>query len=114
MRPVYSKNFLRTGTQTTGIMDYVVPTGYTAVVKGISCYKAVAATPVDVLFSMFAPGDATVSPIWISSMIGTTKVESQTLLTNAVLAAGWTLRAQRSTAAGSWSAQASGFLLQAI
>lgn len=114
MRPVYSKNFLKTGTQTTGIIDYVVPTGYVASVKGLTAYKTIAATPVDVLFGMFAPGDATLTPIWIAVMLGTTKVESLTLLTTAVLEAGWTLRVQRSTAAGSWSAQASGFLLQAI
>jgi len=114
MRPVYSKNFHKTGTQTTGVIDFVVPTGYVAVVKGMTAYKTVAATPVDVLFSIFAPGDATASPIWIASMIGTTKVESLTLLTDVVLQAGWTLRVQRSTAAGSWSATASGFLLTAI
>lgn len=91
-----------------------MPTGYKASVKGMTAYKAVAATPVDVLFQIFAPGDATGTPIWIASMIGTTKVESQVWSGTVVLNAGWTLRVQRSSAAGTWSASASGYLLTAV
>lgn len=114
LRPVYSKNFLKTGTQTTGNFDYVVPTGYRASIKGMTAYKAVAATPVDVFFGIFAPGDATLTPVWIAVMLGTTKVESMVWNGTVVIEAGWTLRATRSTAAGTWSASASGFLLTAV
>lgn len=110
-RPIYSANFLKTGSQTTGTFDFVVPTGRVASVQGMTAYKATATPACDVIFMIFAPGDATTSPIWIASMPSTTVIQSMVWVGKVVLQAGWTLRAQRSSVAGTWSATASGFLL---
>lgn len=113
MRPVFSRNFIKSGTQTTGNVDYTVPAGFVASVKSLTAYKATASPACDVFFLIFAPGDPTGSGIWIARMTSTTFVEAQVWNGTVVLEAGWTLRVQRTTAGGSWSATASGYLLTA-
>jgi hypothetical protein len=108
-----STNFHKIAVQTTGVFDYTVPTGKVAAVTSASYAKTIANTPVSVYMGFFAPGDANVSLCDAQVFSGVTVVEVANHQLRVVLQAGWTLRMARLSAAGTWSAQASGFLYDA-
>lgn len=92
-------------------VTYTVPANKTIIVSCMTATKAAAATPTDVTFSLLPTGSGSLTTIWFSSMISTTKIQTDLWNGHVVANAGDQLTAQRSTAAGTWGATISGYLL---
>lgn len=111
MRPVYSTQFIHTGVVTTGTIDYTVPTGYRAVVKTATSYRAVAATGVVIYAMIFSPSSGPASVFWLSDLSAGAALLSGLWNGMVVANAGQTIRMGRASAAGSWAGTCSGYLL---
>jgi len=109
--PPYSTRFLANAAAAAGAVSYVVPGDRVAVIRTMTAMKTIAATPVDVLFTLTVTGSGLAVPLWFASFVGVAKIESALWNGNLVLNAGDTVTMQRSGAAGSWSGTVSGFLL---
>ena len=106
-------NFLKTGTQTTGVIDYVVPAGKVAAVTSITFAKQVVGAACTAYAAIFAPGDSTTTIIAAGVLPSTTILEVISWLGRVVLEDGWTLRVGRLNGTGQWASSAAGFLYSA-
>lgn len=110
--PPYSTRFVDALNSTSpAAVSYTVPPNKTAIISCMTATKAAAATPVDVTFSVLPTGSGSLTTIWFSSMISTAKIQTDLWNGHVVLNAGDQVTAQRSTAAGTWGATISGYLL---
>jgi hypothetical protein len=112
--PARSHNFLKTGIITTGaLQDYTVPTGKTAAVTSITIAKTQVSVALSVYCAIFAPGDVTVTYVAVGVFGAAANIEATVWAGRVTLAAGWTFRVARLSAAGQYSASVNGFLYDA-